>query len=137
MPPVATRPTELYATPTWAAPSGQVTVSEGGGAAVTVKVVVEVLLPVFGVEETVAEFVTVGGLGGVLGLLTTSTTVATPLAARVPRRQVTVLVLLVKEHDDDDAGDGVAETYVVPAGRTSVTVTLVARLEPVFVTTML
>jgi hypothetical protein len=137
VPPVATRPTELYATPTWAALSGQVTVSEEGGVAVTVVFTVEVLLPVLGVEETVAAFVTVGGLGGVLGLLTTSTTVATPLAARVPRRQVTVLVLLVKEHDDDPAGDGVAETYVVPAGRGSVTVTLVARLEPVFVTTML
>ena len=133
---MATRPTELYATPTWAALSGQVTVSEGGGAAVTVKVVVEVLLPVFGVEETVAAFVTVGGLGGVLGLLTTSTTVATPLASTVPREQLTVLVLLVKEQDDP-AGDGVAETYVVPVGRTSVTVTFVARLGPVFVTAML
>jgi len=110
-----------------------VTVSEGGGVAVTVKVVVEVLLPVFGVEETVAAFVTVGGLGGVLGLLTTSTTVATPWAARVPREQVTVLV----PEQDDPAGDGVAETYVVPAGRTSVTVTFVARLGPVFVTAML
>jgi hypothetical protein len=113
-----------------------VTVGEGGGVAVTVVFTVEVLLPVLGVEETVAEFVTVGGLGGVLGLVTTSTTVATPLASTVPREQLTVLVLLVNEQDDP-AGDGVAETYVVPAGRTSVTVTFVARLGPVFVTAML
>jgi hypothetical protein len=106
-----------------------VTVS-GTGAAVTVKGHVEVLLPVFGVEETVAELETVPA---VLGLLTTSTTVATPLAARVPREQLTVVV----PEQDDPAGAGVAETYVVPAGRTSVTVTFAARLAPVFVTTML
>jgi hypothetical protein len=108
-----------------------VTVSEGGGVAVTVVVAVEVLLPVLGVEETVAEFVTVGGLGGVLGLLTTSTTVATPLGSTVPRLQVTGLVL------GHDPCDGVTETNVVPAGRASVTVTPVARLEPEFVTVML
>jgi hypothetical protein len=105
-----------------------VTASEG--AAVTVKDHVEVLLPVFGVEETVAALETVPD---VLGLLMTSTTVATPLAARVPSEQVTVLV----PEQDDPAGAGVAEIYVVPAGRTSVTVTFVARLAPVFVTTRL
>jgi hypothetical protein len=83
---------------------------------------------VFGVEETVAVLETVPD---VLGLLTTSTTVATPLAARVPREQVTVLV------PEQDPCDAVAETNVVPDGTTSVTVTFVARLAPVFVTTML
>jgi hypothetical protein len=125
---------ELYATPTWAAPSGQVTASEG--LPVTVKVAVEVLLARFEsgvVEETVAVLETVPD---VLGLLRTSTTAPTPPAAIVPREQLTVLVPLVKEHDDP-AGDGVAETYVVPAGRTSVTVTFDARLGPAFVTARL
>jgi len=131
VPPVATRPRELYATPTWAVPSGQATVS--GGVAVTVKLVEEVLLAAFGSgvdEATVAVFTTVPDA---LGLLTTSTTVPTPPAAIVPREQLTVLV----PEQDDPAGVGVAETNVVPAGRTSVTVTPAARLGPAFPTAML
>jgi hypothetical protein len=131
VPPVATRPRELYATPTWAVPSGQATVS--GGVAVTVKLAEEVLLAAFGSgvgEATVAVFTTVPDA---LGLLTTSTTVPTPPAAIVPREQLTVLV----PEQDDPAGVGVAETNVVPAGRTSVTVTLAARLGPAFPIAML
>ena len=128
MPPVATRPKELYATPAWAAPSGQVTVREG--VAVTAKVVVELLLAGFGsgvMEEAVAVLETVPDM---LGLLTTSTAVATPLAGTVPREQVTVLVPV------QDPCDGVAETNVVPAGRVSLTVTLAARLGPALATAM-
>jgi hypothetical protein len=120
---------ELYATPTWAAPSGQVTASEG--VAVTVKVVVEVLLARFGsgvVEATVAVLTTVPDA---LGLLTMSWTVATPLASIVPREQLTVLV------PEQDPCDGAAETNVAPDGRASLTVTLAARLGPAFATTML
>ena len=66
------------------------------------------------------------------GPVMTSTTVAEPPAARVPREQLTVLV----PEQDDPAGDGVAETNVVPAGRMSVTVTFAAGLGPAFVTVM-
>jgi len=125
VPPVATSE-ELYATPIWAAPSGQATASEE--VAVTVTGHVAELLPVFGFEETVAVLETVPD---VPGPLTMRTTVATPLASTVPREQLTVLV------PEQDPCDGVAETYVVPAGRASVTVTFDARLTPVFVTTML
>jgi len=106
-------------------------VTVSGGAPVTVNVVVEVLLARFGsgvVEETVAVLETVPG---VLGLLTTSTTEATPLASTVPREQLTVLV------PEQDPCDGVAETNVAPAGRVSLRVTLAARLGPAFVTAML
>jgi hypothetical protein len=129
VPPVATRLKELYATPAWAAPSGQVTV--GGGVAVTVKVVEEVLLARFGSgvgEETMAVLATVPDE---LGLKTTSWTVAKPPAAMVPREQLTVPV-----PEQDPAGDAVADTNVVPAGRMSATVTLCARLGPALVTTM-
>jgi hypothetical protein len=78
-------------------------------------------------EATVAVLATVPAE---LGLLTTSAMVAEPPAARVPREQLTVLVPV----QDDPAGDGVAETKVVPAGRTSVTVTFAAGLGPAFVT---
>ena len=129
MPPVAARPKELYATPTWAPLSGQVTVS--GGVVVTVKVVVDVLFAAFGSgvdEATVAVFTTVPDA---LGLLTTTWTVATPLANIVPREQLTVLV------PEQDPCDGAAETNVVPDGRASLTVTPAARLGPAFPTAML
>jgi len=41
------------------------------------------------------------------------------------------MTVLVPEQDDP-AGDGVAETYVVPAGRMSVTVTAAAEAGPAF-----
>jgi hypothetical protein len=107
-------------------------VTVNGGVVVTVNEVVEVLLARFGSgvgEETMAVLTTVPD---VLGLTTTSWTVAKPPAAIVPREQ---LMVVVPEHDPD--GDGVAETKVVPAGRMSATVTLAARLGPAFVTTML
>jgi hypothetical protein len=66
-----------------------------------------------------------------LGLRTTSTTVAEPLAAIVPREQMTVLV------PEQDPCEGVDETNVVPAGRTSVTITLAAGLGPAFATVRL
>ena len=53
-----------------------------------------------------------------------------PLEGIVPREQMTVLV----PEQDDPAGDGVAETYVVPAGRMSVTVTAAADMGPAFLT---
>jgi hypothetical protein len=120
---------ELYAIPIWATPTGQVTFS--GGVVVAVKFHVEVLLARFGsgvVEETVAVLETVPG---VLELLTTSTTVATPLANTVPREQLTVLV------PEQDPTDGVAETSVVPAGSVSLTVTPAAKLGPAFATARL
>jgi len=106
-------------------------VTVSGGVVVTVKVVVEVLLVRFGSgvgEEMMAVLETVPD---VLGLTTTSWTVAKPPAAIVPREQLTVLV-----PEQDPAGDAVADTNVVPAGRMSATVTLCARLGPAFVTTM-
>lgn len=127
---MATRPEELYGTPTWAAPRGHVTVS--GGVVVTVKVVVEVLFAGFGsgvvAEATVAVLTTVPDA---LGLLTMSWTVATPLASIVPREQLMVLV------PEQDPCDGAAETNVAPDGRVSLTVTLAARLGPAFATAML
>jgi len=102
-----------------------------GGVVVTVTVAVEVLFAEFGsgvMEEAVAVLATVPD---VLGLLTTSWTVATPLAGTVPREQLTVLV------PEQDPCDGVAETNMLPAGRTSLTVTLAARLGPAFATAML
>ena len=92
--------------------------------------VVEVLLARFvsGVSEaTVAVFATVPDE---IGLLTTSVIVAEPPAARVPREQLTVLVPV----QDDPAGEGAAETNVVPAGRISPTTTFAAGLGPAFVT---
>ena len=65
-----------------------------------------------------------------LGLKTTSWTVAKPPAAMVPREQLTVVV----PEQDDPAGDGAAETKVVPAGRMSPTITFAAGLGPAFVT---
>jgi hypothetical protein len=107
-------------------------VTVSGGVAVAVKVVVEVLFAGFGsgvvAEATVAVLTTVPD---VLGLLTMSWTVATLLASRVPREQLTVLV------PEQDPCDGAAETNVAPDGRASLTVTLAARLGPAFATTML
>jgi hypothetical protein len=93
-------------------------------------VTVEVLLARFESSVSVATVAVLATVPDVLGLLTTSTTVAEPPAARVPREQLTVLV----PEQDDPAGDGVAETNVVPAARVSLTVTLAARLGPAFVT---
>jgi hypothetical protein len=93
-------------------------------------VAVEVLFARFesGVSEaTVAVFATVPVE---LGLLTTSAIVAEPRAARAPREQLTVLV----PEQDDPAGEGAAETDVVPAGRMSPTTTFAAGLGPAFAT---
>jgi hypothetical protein len=49
----------------------------------------------------------------------------------VPREQTTALV------KEQDPCVGVAETYVVPTGRMSVTVTLAAELGPAFATARL
>jgi hypothetical protein len=102
-----------------------------GGVVVTVAVVVEVLFARFESRVSLATVAVLTTVPDVLGLLTTSTTVATPLAGTVPREQLTVLV------PAQDPCDGVAETNVVPAGRVSLTVTLAARLGPAFATTML
>ena len=100
------------------------------GAAVTVTVAVEVLLARFESRVSVATVAVLTTVPDVLGLLTTSTMVADLPAARVPREQLTVLV----PEQDDPAGDGVAETNVVPAGRTSPTTAFAAGLGPAFVT---
>jgi hypothetical protein len=79
---------------------------------------------------------------GAPGLTTTSANVATPPAARevLPfREQVTVLEELVKEQVGAGVSVGVAETklaetYKVPAGRMSVTITPAAEAGPAFVT---
>ena len=65
-----------------------------------------------------------------LGLETTITTVAEPPLAMVPRGQLMVLV------PEQDPCDGVADIYVVPAGKTSLTVTPAAELGPAFATAM-
>src|ERR1017187_2446489 len=99
-------------------------------ACVTVELVVEVLFPVTGsgvVETTVA--VLESGPDE-FGLATTITTVAEPPLAMVPREQLTVLV------PEQDPCDGVAETNVEPAGKTSFTVTPAAELGPAFATAM-
>jgi len=96
------------------------------GAAVTVTVAVEVLLARFESRVSVATVAVLTTVPDVLGLLTTSTMVAEPPAARVPREQPTVLV----PEQDDPAGDGVAETNVVPAGRTSPTTAFAAGWDP-------
>jgi hypothetical protein len=93
-------------------------------------VYVEVLLARFesGVSEaTVAVFTTVPDE---LGLTTMSTMVAEPPTAIVPKEQLTVLV----PEQDDPAGEGAAETNLVPAGRMSPTITFAAGLGPAFVT---
>jgi hypothetical protein len=93
-------------------------------------VYVEVLFARFvsGVSEaTVAVFTTVPDG---LGLTTISTMVAEPPTATVPKEQLTVLV----PEQDDPAGEGTAETNVVPAGRMSPTITFAAGLGPAFVT---
>ena len=123
---MAVRPKEVYATPAWATPSGHVTVR--GGVVVTVAVAVEVLFAEFGSGVSVATVAVLATVPDVLGLLTTSWTVATPLAGTVPREQLTVLVPV------QDHCDGVADTNVVPAGRVSLTVTPAARLGPAFAT---
>ena len=95
-----------------------------------VKVVVEVLLARFGsavAAKTVLVLLTVPAM---LGLRTTSTTVAEPPLAIVPREQLTALV------PEQDPCVGVAETNVVPAGRMSLTTTPVAGLGPAFATEM-
>jgi hypothetical protein len=102
-----------------------------GGVVVTVAVAVEVLFAEFGSGVSVATVAVLATVPDVLGLLTTSWTVATPLAGTVPREQLTVLVLV------QDPCDGVTETNVMPAGRVSLTVTPAARLGPAFATAML
>jgi hypothetical protein len=107
--------------------------SDGTPAApcVAVEAVVEELFDVTGsgvVESTVAVLVSEPAEPG---LITTITTVAVPPLAMVLREQETVLV------PEQDPCDGVAETNVVPAGKTSLTVTPAAELGPAFVTTML
>jgi len=97
--------------------------------ALVVTVYVERLLAVFGsgvVETTVA---VLSNDPSALGLVTTSVIVAEldePLEGILPREQVTVPEL-------EEQGD-VAETNVVPAGKTSVTVTPAAAEGPAFVT---
>jgi hypothetical protein len=93
-------------------------------------VTVEVLLARFESRVSVATVAVLATVPDLLGPATTSTTVAEPPAARVPREQLTVLV----PEQDDPAGDGVAETNVVPAGRTSPTIAFAAGLGPAFVT---
>jgi hypothetical protein len=63
-----------------------------GGVVVTVAVAVEVLFAEFGSGVSVATVAVLATVPDVLGLLTTSWTVATPLAGTVPREQVMVLV---------------------------------------------
>jgi hypothetical protein len=103
-----------------------------GGAAltVTVTVTVDVLLARFESRVSVATVAVLAIVPDLLGPATTSTTVAEPPAARVPSEQLTVLV----PEQYDPAGDGVAETNVVPAGRTSPTIAFAAGLGPAFVT---
>jgi hypothetical protein len=101
-------------------------------AAVTVTVYVEVLLARFVSRVSEATVAVLATVPAELGLLTTSAIVAEPPAARAPREQLTVLV----PEQDDPAGDGVAETKVVPAGRMSPTTTFAAGLGPAFVTVM-
>jgi hypothetical protein len=120
----------MFALATTLAGVGPVLVIETSACGLTVTVYVEVLLARLesGVSEaTVAVFATVPVE---LGLLTTSVIVAEPRAARVPREQLTVLV----PEQDDPAGEGAAETNVVPAGRMSPTITFAAGLGPAFVT---
>jgi hypothetical protein len=93
-------------------------------------VAVEALLARFGSrvpEATVAVLATVPDEPG---LLTTRTMVAEPPTAIAPSEQLTVLV----PEQDDPAGDGAAETKVVPAGRMSPTITFAAGLGPALVT---
>jgi hypothetical protein len=85
---------------------------------------VEELFAGFGsvsVAVTVAVLDTEPGVGEVVS---TRLIVALPPFASEPREHVTVVVLL------HDPCDGVAETNVVPAGSTSVTVTLLAAPGP-------
>jgi len=110
--------------------AGPLSAIETSAWGVTVTVYVEVLFARLesGVSEaTVAVFTTVPVE---LGLLTTSVIVAEPRAASVPREQLTVLVPV----QDDPAGEGAAETNVVPAGRISPTITFAAGLGPAFAT---
>jgi len=121
---------EMYATPTWAALSGQVRAS--GGVAATVKVVVEVLLSGFGsgVVEVTVPVLEIGP--DVLGPVTMSTIVATPLAGKEPKEQLPVVPTRVQV-----PCDGVAETIVVPDGTVSLAITFAAALGPAFETTKL
>jgi hypothetical protein len=108
--------------------AGPVLTIETSALAVTLVFDVEVLLARFGsvvVEETVAVLTTAPAE---LGLTTTSVIVGVAPTATVPREQVTVVV------PEQDPTDGVADTNVVPAGRTSVTVTPAAELGPAFPT---
>jgi hypothetical protein len=100
--------------------------------AVTVKLVVEVLLARFG-SGVVEETVPVLEIGpDVLGPLTMSTIVATPLAGKEPREQLPVGPMRVQVPCDD-----VAETIVVPDGTVSLAITFAAGLGPAFETTKL
>jgi len=105
-------------------------VESAGTAEGTDTVAVEVLLARFGSRVSAATVAVLATVPGVPGPLTTSAIVAEPPTARVPREQLTVLV----PEQDDPAGDGVAETNVVLAGRMSPTITFAAGLGPVFVT---
>ena len=101
---------------------------EGAAVTVTVTVAVEVLLARFGSRVSVATVAVFATVPDELGPATTSTMVAEPPATRVPREQPTVLVPV------QDPCDGVAETNVVPAGRTSPAMAFAAGLGPAFVT---
>jgi hypothetical protein len=94
-------------------------------------VAVEELFPVTGsgVVETTVAMLESGP--DEIGLVTTITTAAEPPLAMEPREQLTVLV------PEQDPCEGVAETNVVPAGKTSLTVTPAAELGPAFATAML
>jgi len=102
------------------------------GGTVTVTVAVEALLARFVSRVSDATVAVLTTVPDEFGLTTTSTMVAEPPTARVPREQLTVLV----PEQDDPAGEAAAETNVVPAGRLSPTITLAAGLGPAFVTVM-
>jgi hypothetical protein len=97
-------------------------------AAMVLIVEVEELLAGFGsicVAVTVAVLDTVPGVDGVVS---TRLIVALPPLANAPAAHVTVVATL------QDPCDGVAETSVVPAGRTSDTTTLLAAPGPLLTT---
>src|SRR5260370_36018522 len=101
----------------------------------TVAVADAVLSPgVISVGVTVAVLVNVPAVVGVTTIFTVKLSPLVPLAARSPTGQVTVSPAVV--HSGKPA-DGVAETNVTPAGRVSVTRTLVvARLPTLFTVTL-
>src|SRR5947208_618943 len=107
----------------------------------TVVVAVEVLFEAFDsvvVEATVATFVIVAPFGVAAFTLTTSVKPALAPAARVTRVQVTVPGLPAAGVVQPKVGPlvWVRDTKVVPAGRTSVRLTLWASEGPAFATVM-